>query len=221
MRSTRFTFLLALLGLVLAALPAHAPNTRGPQSRTLAPGAISPERVKSGAEEEAGKLQDSFPRYPSFYSFYSNDPKEFAGLAKYAVFLVTVWTQKAEELPVKRLFIRAPRGVEIPVLSVSSWRTPVEQGSATAKRYGPYRQDGFYLVPTGPLLREGQIIIDLSAGVNELVLLELPLSRASSQDPKDKILSGDPAPGAKPNLKVLQDFIRRDFPGFPVPQSVQ
>jgi hypothetical protein len=221
MRTSRHAAALALIALALAAVPAHAPNTRGPHSRTLPPGTISPERVKSDAEEHARKLQDSFPRYPKFYSFYTNDPKEFAGLAKYAVFLVTVWTQKAEELPVKRLFVRAPRGVEIPVLSVSSWRTPVEQGSATAKRYGAYRQDGFYLVPTGPLLREGQIIMDLSAGVSELVLLELPLSRASSQDEKDRILSGDPTPGAKPNLKVLQDFIRRDFPGFPVPTALQ
>jgi hypothetical protein len=221
MRKPRYAFVLALIGILLAALPAHAPNTRGPRSQTLPPGTISPERVKSDAEEEARKLQDSFPRYPTFYSFYTKDPKEFAGLAKYAVFLVTVWTQKAAELPVKRLFIRAPRGAEIPVLSVSSWRTPVEQGSATAKRYGAYRQDGFYLVPTGALLRDGQIIMDLSAGATELVLLELPLSRASSQDEKDRILSGDPAPGAKPNLKVLQDFISRDFPGFPVPNALQ
>jgi len=30
----------------------------------------------------------------------------------------------------------------------------------------------------------------------------------------------DPAPNAKPDLKVLQAFVRRHFPGFPVPTSV-
>src|SRR5437588_2884056 len=220
MRKPRYAFLLALISLLLAALPAQAPNTREPRSET-ASGVASPERVKSDAEEGARKLQDSLPRHHTFHAFYTKDRKEFAGLAKYAVFLVTVWTQKAEELPVKRIFIRAPRGEEIPVLSVLSWRTPVEQGSATAKRYGAYRQDGYYLVPTGALTREGQLIMDLSAGATEQVLLELPLTSASSQDEKERILSGDPAPGAKPNLKVLQDFIRQDFPCFPVPSALQ
>lgn len=220
MRKTKSAFLLVLIGVLLAAVPAHAPNTRGPREQVIS-GVISPERVKSDAEEHAGKLQGSFPRYPTFYSFYTRDPREFTGLAKYAVFLIPVWTQKAEELPVKRIFIRAPRGEEIPVLSVLSWRTPVEQGSATAKRYGAYRQDGYYLVPTGALVREGQLIMDLGAGVTEVVLMELPIPRATSQDETHRILSGDPAPGAKPNLKVLQDFIRRSFPGFPVPDAFQ
>ena len=128
-------------------------------------------------------------------------------------------TQKAEELPVKRIFIRAPRGEEIPVPNVLSWRTPVEQGSATAKRFGPYRQDGYYLIPTGALMREGQLIMDLTAGRTEWALVDLPSSVYVSQ--QGKIFTGDPPPGARPELKTLQDFIRREFPGFPVPQAVQ
>jgi hypothetical protein len=220
MRITRFAFLLALIGVVLAAVPAHAPNTRGPRDKAIS-GTISPERVKADAEEDARKLQESLPRHPMFYAMWTKDPALFAALAKYTLFLVPVWTQKAQELPVKRIFIRAPRGEEIPVLNVLSWRTPVEQGSATALRYGAYRQDGFYLVPTGAMMREGQFIMDLSGGVSELVLLELPTIKASGQDEKDRIPTGDPAPGAKPDLKALQDFIRRTFPGFPVPQAVQ
>jgi hypothetical protein len=220
MRKTRDVFLLALIGLLLAAAPAHAPNTRGPRDKSIS-GTISPERIKSDAEEDARELQDSLPRHPMFYAMWTKDPAVFAALAKYTLFLVPVWTQKAEELPVKRVFIRAPRGEEIPVLNVLSWRTPVEQGSATAKRYGAYRQDGFYLVPTGALMREGQLIMDLSAGATELVMLELPTIKANAQDDKDKVPNGDPAPGAKPDLKALQDFIRRNFPGFPVPSAVQ
>jgi hypothetical protein len=216
----RYAPVLALIGLLLAALPAHAPNTRGGRDRMIT-GVISPERVKSDAEEEARKLQDSLPRNRAFYFVFARNPAEFAALAKYTVFVFSVWTQKAQELPVKRIFIRAPRGEEIPVLGVSSWRTPVDQGSAAAKRYGPYRQDGFYLVPSGALMREGQLIMDLTAGATEWVMMELPSIRASAQDEKDKVLSGDPAPGAKPDLKALQDVIRREFPGFPVPSALQ
>jgi hypothetical protein len=220
MRNTKDAFLLALIGVLLAAAPAHAPNTRGGRDRAIT-GTISPERVKADAEEEARKLQDSLPRNRKFYAVYTRDQKEFAGLAKYTVFLFSVWTQKPEELPVKWIFIRAPRGEEIPVLRVSSWRTPVEQGSATYRRWGAYRQDGFYLIPSGALMRDGQLVMDLSNGATEWVMMELPTTRASAQDEKERVLSGDPAPGAKPDLKVLQDFIRHEFPGFPVPDAVQ
>jgi hypothetical protein len=220
MGKTKSAFLLAVIGMLLAAMPAHAPNTRGGRDRMIT-GTITPERVNTDAEEEARTLQESLPRHRKFYFTFTRDRKEFAGLAKYTVFLFSVWTQKAEELPVKRVFIRAPRGEEIPVIRVSSWRTPVEQGSAAYKRWGPYRQDGFYLVPSGALMRDGQLVMDLTNGAIEWVMMELPSTFANVQDEKDRVLSGDPAPGAKPNLKVLKDFIRHEFPGFPVPEFVQ
>jgi hypothetical protein len=215
---TGYASLLALFGVALAALPAHAFNTRGSSDKEVS-GAITPERVKSDAEEQSGKLQESLPRRATFYSKFIIDAKEFAGLAKYNLFLFAVWTQKAAELPIKRIFIRALHGQEIPALNVSSWRTPVDQGSATAKRFGPYRQDGFYLFPSGAMTREGQIIMDLTSGASEMVMMELPSTVVAGW--QGKILSGDPAPGAKPQLKALQDLIRREFPGFPVPTAVQ
>src|SRR5262249_4810909 len=180
---------------------------------------VTPERVKSDVEAAAQKLQESSSRKHTFYGTLIRNPTEFAALAKYTVYLFSVWTQKAEELPIKRIFIRAPRGEEIPLPSALSWRTPVDQGSATAKRFGPYRQAGFYLVSTGALVREGQLIMDLTVGRTEWAVVDLPSSVAVSQ--QGKIFSGDPAPGARPDLKALQDFIRREFPGFPVPQAVQ
>jgi hypothetical protein len=70
-------------------------------------------------------------------------------------------------------------------------------------------------------MRDGQLIMDLTNGVTEWVMMELPSIRASAQDPKERVLSGDPAPGGKPDVKVLQQFIRNEFPGFPVPDFVQ
>ena len=215
----RLALLLALIGVVLAAVPARAFNTKAGNDVAGAAGPTTPERIKSRAEEAAQKLQDSWPRDFTYSGQPPHNQKEFTALAKYMVFLFVVWTQKAEELPVKRIFIRAPRGEEIPVPNVLSWRTPVDQGSATAKRFGPYRQDGFYLVSTGAMVREGQLIMDLTAGRTEWALVDFPSSVAVSQ--QGKFLSGDPAPGAKPELKTLQDFIRREFPGFPVPTAIQ
>jgi hypothetical protein len=209
----------ALAGLLLAALPAHAFNTKAGSDVAGSSDPVTPEEIKSRGEEQAQKLQYSLPRHFTFSGAPPRDRKELTALANYMVYLFVVWTQKAEELPVKRIFIRAPRGEEIPVPNVSSWRAPVDQGSPTAKRFGPYRQDGFYLVPTGAMVGEGQLILALTAGQTEWPLVDFPSSVAVSR--QGKFLSGDPAPGAKPNLEFLQNFVRREFPGFPVPKSMQ
>src|ERR1051326_52640 len=126
MDTMRYALSLALIGFLFAAVPAHAFNTKAGYDQEGAPGAITPERIKSEAEEAAQKLQDSRPRRYYFYSTYARNATEFAALAKYTVYLFMVWTQKAEELPIKRIFIRAPRGQEIPALNVMSWRMPAD-----------------------------------------------------------------------------------------------
>jgi hypothetical protein len=45
----RSAFILALVGVLLAASQAHAPNTRGPREKSII-GVASPERVKSDAQ---------------------------------------------------------------------------------------------------------------------------------------------------------------------------
>ena len=183
-------------------------------------GAVSPDRVKSDAEADAKKLQDSGAA-PSArgrkYYFAFPPPAEFAALAKYAVLLIAVWTQKAEELPVKRVYIRA-NAQDVPVRKISSWRTDVDRNSIASKMFGANREDGFYLVPMGAMMRSGQILIDLTANRTAWVMLELPSTVATANSEKYPNL--DPAPNAKPDLKALQALVRRKFPGFPAPQSV-
>jgi hypothetical protein len=218
MRTTRLTSFLAVIVLLFAALPAHAPNTRGRRDQVI-DYAISPERVKSDMEDNARKLQESWPRANTFYFITARNPREFTALAKYTLFLVVAWTQKVQELPVKRVFIRAPRGEEIPVLKVSTWRTEVDPQSITAKRYGPYREDGFYLIPSGALFREGQLVMDLTAGATELAMLEFPANLTAAE--RRQMPNPDQASSHKPDLRTLQEVIRREFPGFPVPRDFQ
>jgi len=145
------------------------------------------------------------------------DPAEFEALGRHIIFLISVWSQKSEELPVKRVFLHVD-GNETPIYKVSSWKTSVDGNSLTEKIFGPNREDGFYLVPGGAMLRKGQISIDLSADRTNWILLELP-SNVASNDPKH-FSNPDPAPNAKPKLQALQAFVQRKFPGFPVPQSL-
>jgi len=183
-------------------------------------GVFSPARVESDQEASAKKAEGSgaapFQRARSYYFAWSSmTPAEFEALGRYTVFLVAVWAQKPEELPVKRIYIRAD-GQELPVYKVSSWKTPVDGRSLAAKMYGPNREDGFYLVPGGAMLRKGQIVIDL-ANRTGWVMLELP-SNVATNDAR-RFPDPNPAPNAKPDLKELQAFVRRRFPGFLVPHT--
>jgi hypothetical protein len=195
-------------------------DPRGPND-TVVSGVFTPDRVRSDQEAFAKKAQDSgaapFQRGRNYYFTWSSlTPAEFEALARHTVFLFAIWTQKPEELPVKRIYIRAD-GQELPVYRVSSWKTPVDSGSLTAKMYGLNREDGFYLVPGGAMLRKGQIVLDL-ANRTGWVMMELPSNVATADD--RRFPNSDPAPNAKPDLKALQAFIQRKFTGFPVPQSL-
>jgi hypothetical protein len=182
-------------------------------------GAYTPDRIKSDAEASARKAQDAgkspSPRYKRSILLLSVTRAEFEALGKYTLLFLATWTQKSEELPVKRLFIRA-KDKDTPVPKVSSWPTEVDKNSVTAKMFGPYREDGFYLVPHGALLREGELLADMSANRTEWEIIEFPEKSASAKPQRDP----DPAAGAKPELKTLQELIRRRFNGFPVPLAL-
>lgn len=215
----------ALLG-CLASLgtTAHAqtnPAPKGPTDKAIS-GDFTPDRVKSDQETFAKKQQESgkgpLLRGRNYYFAWSSmTPAEFEALGRHTIFLIAVWTQKPEELPVKLVHIRTDTQ-DMPVMKVSSWKTPVDSSSITANIYGPNREDGFYLVPGGAMLRKGQMRLELSANGVGWTLLELPSTVASAA--AKRFPNPDPAPNAKPALKALQAFIQRKFPGFPVPQAL-
>ena len=199
------------------------PAPAGPSAPTdrKVSGEFSPARVEMDQEAAAKKAQETgasqLPRGRRFYFLWSTlTPAEFEGLARQSLFLISVWTQKSEELPVQRLYIRA-EGQERLVYKVSGWKMPVPASSLTTKMYGPNREDGFYLVSGAAMLHKGEIVMDL-AGKPGWVMLELPSNVASSD--ARRFSNPDPEPDARPNLATLQSIITRRFPGFPVPQSL-
>jgi hypothetical protein len=208
---------LALLGFALA--ETKSPDAKGAKDKAIS-GEFTPDRLKADAEAGARRAQAKGPqlRNRSFYfSWHTMAPAEFEALGRHIVFLISIWSQKPEELPVARVFLRVD-GNETPIYKVSSWNTPVDANSLTAKMFGPNREDGFYLVPGGALLRKGQLVLDLSAGRTNWILVEFPSTVANAEPRRFPNL--DPAPNAKPNLQALQTFIQRRYPGFPVPQSL-
>ena len=143
---------------------------------------------------------------------------EFAALGRYSVLLLTVITQKSEELPLARVYIRA-KEQDVPMEKVSSWRSDVDSALLAHKIYGPYREAGFYLIPTGMTMREGQLLDGL-CGQPEPACRSCNCPTRALPSGSRRFGNLNPAPNAKPTLKALQAVITRSTGGFPVPSSV-
>jgi hypothetical protein len=83
--------------------------------------------------------------------------------------------------------------------------------------YGPFREDGFYLFPFSAYIRIAQIQMDLAANRSSLPVIEFP--SASAPDWLRTRQNPDPVLGL-PNLRTLQEFIKRRTSGFPIPTSL-
>jgi hypothetical protein len=230
----------ALISLVVAVSPSLAQNNpvnppdlprsspfqeKGSGFGKAPPGAgpWTPQRQTDQIEAKATRHEEyyGYPRdLERSYTFVVWDPvdaAEFSAMARYSLLLLSVFTQKSDELPLKRLYLRTVDR-EIPLLKVSSWRANVEQALLTHKMFGPYREDGFYLFPTAAYLRVGQIQADFAANRSGLPILEFPIESVPAR--LKNLQNPDPEPNALPSLKMVQAFIKRKTSGFPIPDSL-
>jgi hypothetical protein len=195
----------------------------GPQGRetTIITGVVTPERMTTTLENQAKQRQETggapFARTSQFFIFYGDNANEFIALGRYSVLLLTVVTQKPDELPLKRVYARA-KDQEFPALPLSSWPVFVDEKSLSHKMYGPYREDGFYLVPTALVLREGQLLTDFAVNRTGLPIVQMPFKNLPERVSKFPNIAS--AAVTKPDLKFVQAFIARKTSGFPIPQSL-
>jgi hypothetical protein len=171
--------------------------------------------------EVRAKEREDANGYPAerTYRFVVWDPDraEFSAMAGYSLLLLSVLTQKEEELPLQRVYLRLPDR-EIPLVKISSWRVNVDQGLITFQMYGPYREDGFYLFPSAMQLRTAQIQADFAANRSGFPVLEFPTQEIPGWLKRFESSASEPA--ALPTLKVLQRFIKNRTSGFPIPDSM-
>jgi hypothetical protein len=169
--------------------------------------------AKGREEKQAPPL-----KHQAYYTILEpDDVAEFNALGRYALLVLTVVTQSAEELPLKRVYLRMPDR-EVPILKIGSWRRNVDQKLVTYKMYGPYREDGFYLFPFSAHLRIAQLQLDLAANRSGLPVIDFPSQ--AEPDWLRTLQNPDPLPGALPTLRKLQQFIKAGTSGFPIPTSL-
>jgi hypothetical protein len=187
----------------------------------LPPGATTPQTRSDAIEAWAKNWKEKRARPAARETHYAilhaRDVAEFDALGRYSLLILSAMTQRAEELPLKRVYLRMPDR-EVPLVKIASWRTEVDPTMVSYKMFGPYREDGFYLFPLSAYLRVAQLQADFAANRMSLPVLELPYS--GGPEWLRTLQNPDPLPGALPDLSVLQEFIKRATPGFPIPSSV-
>ncbi len=213
----------AVIGTLIAAsmVAGHAqnppPQKEAPKSK-LVTGGMTPARTNAEIEKAANNALERgdkpSPRFRQFFIAWGDNASEFAALGRYSVLLLVVISQKQEEFPVKRVYVRSG-GSEQVLQQLSSWRGEVDPNTSAFRMWGPYRENGFYLVPGAALNREGEMLADLTVNREGLPIVKTPT--AAARDRAGKYTISDPEPNAKPGPAALRAFIQRKFSGFPVP----
>lgn len=195
------------------------PPPKAPEAKRIT-GVVTPDRVNENLENSAGRRDAAggpVARGEAFYLWYADNPNEFSALALYSVLFLAVLTQKAEEMPVRRVYIRTSNG-DVALPKLSSWSSRNSDTLLSTKIFGPNREDGFYLFPTAAIFRDGQLQVELS-GTNPIIrIVQLPI-----KDPPERVMKfphEDPRAGAKPNLRALQAFMAKKTSGFPIPNAL-
>ena len=178
--------------------------------------AVTPQSIERRIATRAVEIQKMAPsaaRFPVFDLAWPLTADEYRALGRHAVLFVAAISQEAEELPPRRVYIKAKdRTIELERLSLerlSSVRRNVPAGTLPHTVFGPYREDSFYLVPIGSYIQEWLLVTDFAKNRNEFTVTRGPLG------PPDFIYADrNRSAVARPDAATLKDVLAREYPGF-------
>ena len=135
---------------------------------------------------------------------------EYRDINKHVVVLVAVVSQSRNELPLKRVYIRTKAG-DVTLEKLGSEMHAVAKDSLTYVRFGPYREDSFYIAPAHLMAAEGKLLADWAEKRNEFVLYQLP---GTTPEFIINDRNRSPVSGIRPNMNALKKIIEREYPGY-------
>jgi hypothetical protein len=210
-----------LLVWLLALLLSHAAHaqtlTKRPVSQNPVTSAEMAERLEQSAIRTAKSAPQGAARGSSVDFTWPADAEEYRTLAKHVLVLVSVVTHDSAELPLRRVYVNV-NGQETELIKLSSQLSGVRRGSVTFSVLGPYREDGFYLAPAGPMMADGYLQADFAVRRDGFNLYRLPGT------PPDFIKADSnpmPANDAKPEPAALKALLQREYKGFELPASLR
>jgi hypothetical protein len=197
---------------------AHAQTlTQRPLAQNPVTSAEMTERLEKSAVRTAKSAPQGAARGASVDFTWPADAEEYRKLAKHVLVLVSVVTQDAAELPLRRVYVDS-NGKQTALTRLSSQRSSVARGSVTFSVLGPHREDGFYLAPAGALIADGHLQADFAVRRIGFNLYRLPGT------PPDFIKAdGDPMPArdARPDMPALKTMLQREYRGFELPEGLR
>ena len=191
--------------------------TQRPVAQNPVTSAEMTERLEKSAVRTAKSAPQGAARGASVDFTWPADAEEYRKLAKHVLVLVSVVTQDAAELPLRRVYVDS-NGKQTALTRLSSQRSSVARGSVTFSVLGPHREDGFYLVPAVALMADGHLQADFAVRRIGFNLYRLPGT------PPDFIKAdGDPMPArdARPDVQALKTMLQREYRGFELPEDLR
>jgi len=210
----------ALIWMLTALLStlAHAQTlTQRPVAQNPVTAAVMTERLEKSAVRTAKSAPKGAARGASVDFTWPADADEYHKLARHVLVLVSVVTQDAAELPLRRVYVDS-NGKQIQLTRLSSQRSGVQQGSVIFSVLGPYREDGFYLAPAGAMMADGHLLADFAVRRIGFNLYKLPGTPPDFiRDDSDAV----PAKDARPEMPALKAMLQREYKGFELPESLR
>lgn len=124
-----------------------------------------------------------------------------------AIVLIAAVTHGAEELPLKRVYIRMPDGRDLNLKQLSRSTQPMVAGSPGQTLYGDYREDSLYLAPLNLIYGNGTIMADFTVNRQDFKIYELPI-------PIPDYWKSSMESGGDPTFGDITAFLRRYYPGY-------
>jgi hypothetical protein len=191
--------------------------TKPPMSSNPVTSAEMTERLEKSAVRTRQSAPNGAARGSSVDFCWPSDLAEYRALQNQVLVLVSVVTQDKAELPLRRVYVNID-GKETELTRLSSQLSDVRKGSVTSSILGPWREDGFYLAPAGPMMSEGYLQADFAVRRNGFNLYKLPGT------PPDFIKADSnpmPMADARPDAAALKAMLRREYRGFKLPESLR
>ena len=209
-----------LLIVALAVFVATTANAQTLTRRPVSQGAVTPADMTERLEKAAMRTKEQAPkggaRGSSIDFCWPSSAEEYQAIGKYVLVLVSVVTQDAAELPLRRVYVTV-NGEQTELARLSSQRRDVKKGSTTHPILGPFREDGFYVAPAGLMMRDGYLQADFAIRRSNFNLYKLPGT------PPDFVKAdNDPMPArdARPEPVALKSLLQREYKGFQFPANL-
>lgn len=179
-------------------------------SGTMTHDPLSLAHFETRIEEDAKDYVVRYPgasagRFVEFDTAMPLDPSEYEGMGKYAIVLVSAFSPKSEELPLRIL-----RAGDLELRCVGKISRKVPDGTAAAKFFGINRVDAFYIVPVAALKRGALLTADFARNRSNFTVGNLDAREAPDFIKNDQ----NDAPTHAPIVTTLKTMIEREYPGF-------